>query len=219
MQGATSCVWDCTDYVFKFHWWRLYKQQMCFMGKWNTIGWYRCFCRDSILDRYKIIQTFSSVAVTNLAYLPFRKAWLVPEELQIEVSSRCHQGIISNNWSNWLFFGNVIRPASGLKRLQLLKRLPKEFQFALFPGDGWAMGKADFGDLLGSFSWFKPWAPKTWQWQIFGLHWCNVEVYLVFIYVLEPEKTDWLGFIGGYTVILSWVYRDHDSLSWESLLQ
>lgn len=98
----------------------------------------------------KIIQTFSSVAVANLAYLPFRKAWLVPEEPQIEVSSRCHQGIISNiNWSNWMFFGNVIRPpASGLKRLQLLKRLPKEFQFVLFPGDGWAMGNADFGDLF-----------------------------------------------------------------------
>lgn len=138
----------------------------------------------------KIIQTFSSVAVANLAYLPFRKAWLVPEEPQIEVSSRCHQGIISNiNWSNWMFFGNVIRPpASGLKRLQLLKRLPKEFQFVLFPGDGWAMGNADFGDLFL----IQTWRPEKLD---NGKSLVYTDVMLKFAWylciVLEPER-NWL---------------------------
>ena len=169
----------------------------------------------------KIIQTFSGVAVANLAYLPFRKAWLVPEELQIEVSSRCHQGIISNiNWSNWLFFGNVIRPpASGLKAFAVVETSAKGVSICLVSRWRLGDGKRCFrGSFLDSN--LKAW--KTWQWQIFGLHWCNVEVCLVFMYIyvlyLSQKETDWLGCIGGYTVILPLVYRDNDSLWWESPL-
>ena len=82
-------------------------------------------------------------------------------------------------------------------------------------GDGKRCFRGSFLD-----SNLKAW--KTWQWQIFGLHWCNVEVCLVFMYIyvlyLSQKETDWLGCIGGYTVILPLVYRDNDSLWWESPL-